>query len=220
MCRYLSAGLVAVLAVGYFVWQGYLETRVNTALDYPKVHGVQLIQYNTLELQVVRESGLDVPDRFWGSYRPGVYFGMKTRSAKDVVTGLMWFLPKSVTQGSLGLRHWCEQGDDLRQWGWVKHDGRNFGVQKILDRGVTLVTSFVKVAGGSHGGDWSARISASGPKGGEVSLLYYLALEEGADASLTPEVLPGGELGSVAGKSATLGEWRLRWEPSDSVTSR
>ena len=31
---------------------------------------------------------------------------MKTRSAKDVVTGLMWFLPKSVTQGSLGLRHW------------------------------------------------------------------------------------------------------------------
>ena len=58
---YFSAGLVAVVAVAYFVWQGYLETRVNTALDYPKV---------------VRESGLDVPDRFWGSYRPGVYFGI------------------------------------------------------------------------------------------------------------------------------------------------
>ena len=66
----------------------------------------------------------------------------------------------------------CEQGDDLRQWGWEKHDGRNFGVQKILDRGVTLVTSFVKVPGGSHGGDWSARIQATGPKGAEVSLLY------------------------------------------------
>ena len=43
---------------------------------------------------MVKESGLDVPDRFWGSYRPGVYFGMKSRSAKDVVTGLMWFLPR------------------------------------------------------------------------------------------------------------------------------
>ena len=76
---YLMAGLVSLVAVGYFVYQGYLETRVNTALDYPKV---------------VRQSGLDVPDRFWGSYRPGVYFGMKTRSPKDIVTGLMWFLPR------------------------------------------------------------------------------------------------------------------------------
>ena len=63
--------------------QGYLETRVNTPLDYPKV---------------VRHSGLDVPDRFWGSYRPGVYFGMKTRSPKDIVTGLMWFLPRFCQQ--------------------------------------------------------------------------------------------------------------------------
>ena len=76
---YLMAGLVSLIAVGYFCYQGYLETRVNTPLDYPKV---------------VRLSGLDVPDRFWGSYRPGVYFGMKTRSPKDIVTGLMWFLPR------------------------------------------------------------------------------------------------------------------------------
>lgn len=27
------------------------------------------------------------PDRFWGSYRPQVYFGMKTRSPRSVVTG-------------------------------------------------------------------------------------------------------------------------------------
>ena len=201
---YLYAGLVAVVAVGYFVWQGYLETRVNTALDYPKV---------------VRESGLDVPDRFWGSYRPGVYFGMKTRSAKDMVTGLMWFLPQAVTQGSLGLRHWCEQGDNLQQWGWTKHDGRNFGKQSIKDRGVGLETSFVKSPGGNHGGEWSARIEAKGPKGREISLLYYVALEEGADASLEPQLLPSGELGSIEGRSATLGAWRLWWQPSDSLSS-
>jgi len=200
---YLMAGLVSLVAVGYFVYQGYLETRVNTALDYPKV---------------VKESGLDVPDRFWGSYRPGVYFGMKSRSAKDVVTGLMWFLPRHVSQGSLGLRHWCEQGDNLKQFGWNKHDGREFGIQNIVDRGVNIETSFVKVMGGSNGGDWSNRVVVKGVQGTEVSLLYYAALEEGADASLEPRYEEGGQLGSIEGRSATLGSWRLWWQPSDSST--
>lgn len=31
------------------------------------------------------------PERFWGSYRPQVYFGMKTRSPKSVVTGMTVF---------------------------------------------------------------------------------------------------------------------------------
>ena len=236
---YLMAGLVSLVAVGYFVYQvpmmvtillflysdhvyqGYLETRVNTALDAAKV---------------VKESGLDVPDRFWGSYRPGVYFGMKSRSAKDVVTGLMWFLPRfslslserkrqqlmiisrHVNQGSLGLRHWCEQGDNLKQFGWTKHDGREFGVQNIVDRGVKIETSFVKVMGGSNGGDWSNRVVVEGVKGTEVSLLYYAALEEGADASLLPKYDDKGQLSSVEGRSATLGSWRLWWQPSDAST--
>jgi len=200
---YLMAGLVSLVAVGYFVYQGYLETRVNTALDAAKV---------------VKESGLDVPERFWGSYRPGVYFGMKSRSAKDVVTGLMWFLPRHVNQGSLGLRHWCEQGDNLKQFGWNKHDGREFGVQNIVDRGVKIETSFVKVVAGSNGGDWSNRVVVEGVKGTEVSLLYYAALEEGADASLQPKYDEQGQLSSVEGRSATLGSWRLWWEPSDAST--
>ena len=29
------------------------------------------------------------PERFWGSYRPQVYFGMKTRSPKSMVTGAL-----------------------------------------------------------------------------------------------------------------------------------
>ncbi len=33
---YLVAGLGSLSAVLYFVYQGYLETRVNTLLDYPK----------------------------------------------------------------------------------------------------------------------------------------------------------------------------------------
>jgi len=204
---YLGAGLVSIIAVGYFVYQGYLETRVNTPLDYPRV---------------VKQSGLDVPDRFWGSYRPGLYLGMKTRSPKDVVTGAMWFLPRYVTQGSLGLRHWCEQGDQLKQFGWNKHDGREFGLQTIIDRTVRLETSFIKVAGGQHGGDWSNRIAVSGPRGTEVSVLYYAALEEGSAGSLEPRYDDTGRLVGVAGQSPTLASWNLWWEPSPgtAVTDR
>merc|ERR1719312_1963534 len=196
---YLMAGIVSLVAVGYFVYQGYLETRVNTALDAAKV---------------VKESGLDVPDRFWGSYRPGVYFGMKTRSAKDIVTGLMWFLPRHVTQGSLGLRHWCEQGDNLKQFGWNKHDGRHFGIQNILDRGVRVETSFVKVAGGNNGGDWTNRISFNGLEGTEVSMLYYVAVEDGSDATIEAVYDETGQMSGINGKSSTLSSWKLWWESS------
>ena len=30
------------------------------------------------------------PERFWGTYRSGVYFGLKTRSPHSPVVGLMW----------------------------------------------------------------------------------------------------------------------------------
>ena len=84
---------------------------------------------------------------------------------------------RHVSQGSLGLRHWCEQGDNLQQFGWNKHDGRHFGVQNILDRGVRVETSFVKAAGGNNGGDWTNRVSFHGIEGTEVSALYYVAGE-------------------------------------------
>lgn len=32
----------------------------------------------------------------WGSYRSGLYFGMRTRSPKSLLTGLMWFNPDSM----------------------------------------------------------------------------------------------------------------------------
>ena len=57
------------------------------------------------------------PSRFWGSYRPGVYFGLKTRSPADLLAGLMWMLPGQVASSNLGMRHWCDQNDGLsRLW--------------------------------------------------------------------------------------------------------
>ena len=93
-----SIGISAVCVVTYFAYQGYLETRLTASLNAPNA---------------VTKSGLAVPHRFWGSYRPGLYFGMKTRSPSDLLTGLMWMVPERVRQNDIGLRHWCEQGDNL-----------------------------------------------------------------------------------------------------------
>ena len=87
-----------VCIVTYLAYRGYLETRLTTPLNVP---------------HAVIRSGLSVPKRFWGTYRPGLYFGMKTRSPSDLLTGLMWMVPELVRQNDIGLRHWCEQGDNL-----------------------------------------------------------------------------------------------------------
>ena len=45
--------------------------------------------------------------------------------------------------------------DKLKQYGWIKHDGESFGIQRITDGNVAMETSFVKVPGGQHGGEWA-----------------------------------------------------------------
>jgi len=55
--------------------------------------------------KAVNQSGLEVPSLFWGSYRPGVYFGLKTRSPKEVLFGLMWMLPERVSLNHRVLSH-------------------------------------------------------------------------------------------------------------------
>ena len=66
------------------LFAGYLETRLTSPLSVPFV---------TSELGLSRDQS-----RFWGSFRPGVYFGMKTRSPRDVLAGIMWMMPEMVTQ--------------------------------------------------------------------------------------------------------------------------
>lgn len=56
--------------------------------------------------------------------------------------------------------HWCSQSDGLSRYGWLEHDGKTFGMQEILDDDLLIKTSFVKRFGGTHGGDWTMRVSA------------------------------------------------------------
>ncbi|KAL4640485.1 mannosyl-oligosaccharide glucosidase-like [Arapaima gigas] len=149
------------------------------------------------------------PDRFWGSYRPQVYFGMKTRSPRSVVTGLMWM--RQFSEPDVNLRHTCEQGDRLPSYGWLMHDGLNFGIQEIRDSDFILTTEFVKRVGGEHGGDWTWRITAkqqsSTPQAPVISLMFYVAADQQGELQTHTE--EQNRLGSVTGFSEELGNFKI-----------
>lgn len=77
----------------------------------------------------------------WGSYRPDVFFGMKTRSPNALATGLAW-----TSIGNVGnkLRHAVHQ-DEITLFHWLRHNGKTFGQQELIDRtaGQRLLTSFI-----------------------------------------------------------------------------
>lgn len=184
--------LVIAFLIGY---KGYLETRINTPFD---------------KVKIVQKTGLAVPDRYWGSYRPNVYFGMKTRDPYSLVTGIMWYYPETIERGG-DIRHWCEQSDYLKGYSWVEHDGRNFGVQVINDDGIEITTSFVKKLRGGYGGDWTARVSFNtkikSRIGDVVSLMFYTAIENQTIGYIQPEYF---DLAGVDGYTEGLGHFKIK----------
>lgn len=183
-------GLAAyAIYVSYTKW---MEGRVRSPLNAPKA--------------VWREQW-EITDRYWGSYRPGVYFGLKACSPNSPVMGLMWFSQK-MTGNQLEIRHSCEMGNYDQRYTWLEHDGENFGLQRIYDSNAVLTTSFVKRPGGHHGGDWTARITADvvdeGKPTAPLSLLFYVALD--GDGHLDPQVR-GSHLGAIRGESKATGSF-------------
>lgn len=193
-------GCFCLVIACYFGYLGYLETRVNTPYD---------------NLKMVLHTGLDDPDRYWGSYRPQTYFGMKTRDPNSLVMGLMWYTPSNLGPGGQGIRHWCDLGDRLDGYGWTHHDGRSFGVQEIYDLPFVLKTSFIKYRSDKKfGGDWTARISVRNTTRAwdrSISLIWYVALDERTKGHIkyvsddkSPE--PG-----VYGETQGVGEFQVRF---------
>ncbi|XP_055695193.1 mannosyl-oligosaccharide glucosidase [Lutzomyia longipalpis] len=179
----------------YFGYLGYLETRVNTPFDDHKI---------------VQRSGLNDPERYWGSYRPGTYFGMKTRDPHSLVMGLMWYSPARLGPGGDGIRHWCELNDRMDKYGWIQHDGRTFGVQEIHDGPLKLETSFVKFPGGQFGGDWTARVTVSSEMAHseeEMSIIWYTALDEKTGGWISPTF--SDMVSGIRGETPGLGDFSL-----------
>ncbi|XP_029451333.1 mannosyl-oligosaccharide glucosidase isoform X2 [Rhinatrema bivittatum] len=123
----------------------------------------------------------------------------------------MWM---QQTELDVHLRHTCEQNDGLPSYGWLMHDGLNFGVQEIRDLGFILRTEFVKRVGGQHGGDWSWRITGKA-EGAEsqaslISLLFYVATD--GQGTLQPHLEERTRLAFVTGSTEELGRFRVTFQ--------
>ncbi|EDO39813.1 predicted protein [Nematostella vectensis] len=192
----------ACIFATYAVWNYRRAARLCTPLDAPKV---------------IDSSKADAR-RFWGTYRSNLYFGLRTRSPKSLMLGLMWF-SQFPHDGQLSIRHTCEQGDGLPKYGWLKHDGVKFGVQEIVDQDFILTTDFAKRFGGKHGGDWTARITGRKREGGNpnqvVSLIFYTTHEN--SLPMEPKIHKR-TLTVLHGESPELGKFSIHFpRPSKNV---
>lgn len=153
--------------------------------------------------------------RFWGSYRPQLYFGMRHKGQKSLITGLMWFVNNNPN-GQIQLRHECSMADKLPKYGWHSHDGLSFGRQRITDFGFEVKTDFVTRSIGNHGGDWSVRVSSAilpgSPKNREITLLFYVGQEDAGD--LFPEFDDEYNFIGITGHSDRLKNFKIVFRDS------
>ena len=80
----------------------------------------------------------------WGTYRPGHYFEVKSRSEPYfLLTGIGWHGGEFKVSD---MRYECRQEDGIQKYGWLEHDGRYYGKQEIVDpkQNSKLTIYFVK----------------------------------------------------------------------------
>ncbi|UZJ51923.1 hypothetical protein CBS101457_001243 [Exobasidium rhododendri] len=111
---------------------------------------------------------LDDPSLIWGTYRPQIYFGIRSALPESFLSGLIWFSPQRFDT-FLQARHDCNEGDKIEGYGYKYHDGRSFAVQEIKDveNNYMIETSWLKTGheaserSKGSSGSWAARIKGS-----------------------------------------------------------
>ncbi|KAJ1949901.1 Processing alpha glucosidase I, partial [Linderina macrospora] len=150
----------------------------------------------------------------WGTYRPNLYFGTRPRIPNSLLTGLMWFGMDDPTSWQR-IRHSCELGDNLAEYGYSRHNGRDFGEQTMRDndQAVEIRSQFIKVPG-EYGGSWAARISGKTLGNGKegAALMYYFGLEGNGTMKMTVE----DDVAVIRGQTEELGKFTVRVVPAAS----
>ncbi|ESN90459.1 hypothetical protein HELRODRAFT_70793 [Helobdella robusta] len=192
--------LTASIIGGYFWYFKFLKEIVITPFNAPRI------------LNANSSLPINNFDRFWGSYRSGLYFGMKARSPSSPNFGIMW-MSQSAKKFPPDIRHWCNQGDGLQGYGWKSHDGIGYGRHEVVDNQFIVKTDFVTKPGGAHGGDWTANIKII-PKNTDyieesypVSLFFYMSLDH--DSGQLAASTVGDRLVGIRGRSEDLGSFQV-----------
>lgn len=134
---------------------------------------------------------------------------MKTREFHPLLFGLMWYFPNKLKPNGDFIRHWCKMEDGLQKYGWLQHDGKNFGVQEIHDDNVLIETSFIKFYSGKFGGEWTARVKveAKNPNYSEpMSLIWYGALDEKNEGNIKATYK---NIYGIEGDTKSLGNFKV-----------
>ncbi|GLU06199.1 hypothetical protein SLE2022_232490 [Rubroshorea leprosula] len=153
---------------------------------------------------------------YWGTYRPQVYFGVRTRTPRSLIAGLMWI---GMKDERYFMRHVCQDSDELSKYGWTRHNGRDYGQQLLVDQEMTLETSFLKSKGADsgYGGDWAVRLEVQIQKTRwndefqrNANLFFYLADEDGNALTLSQDTIQMQQSSLVAlGSRTDIGGWQL-----------
>lgn len=70
---------------------------------------------------------------------------MSCRTSRPLLLGVMWFdaSPDALQQPGSPLRHEAEQQDKLTSYGWLRHDGRSYGRQQLIDGHFNITVQMV-----------------------------------------------------------------------------
>ncbi|MES1911866.1 MAG: hypothetical protein MHM6MM_004231 [Cercozoa sp. M6MM] len=110
----------------------------------------------------------------WSSLRPNVFVGMRDSSDVSPIFGLAW---SSLDDPEQRVRHTCQRSDSDVVFGWLRHNGEDFGEHAVIDKtlGLEFLHSFV-----SYGDAWDLKLHVRSlePKAKSVALNWYFASPE------------------------------------------
>ncbi|KAK1258969.1 Mannosyl-oligosaccharide glucosidase GCS1 [Acorus gramineus] len=211
----LLAFLVAASLIYYYEMPGEDVLSVVTPLAAPKMMDLPQASTNS-EFQGEHRESL-----YWGTYRPQVYLGIRARTPRSLIAGLMWI---GIKDGQYVMRHVCQHSDDLSKYGWTDHNGRDYGRQVLVDHGQVLTTSFLKSKsdGSGYGGDWAVRLEVQKEELDSANfktanLFFYLANEEGASISIAEELVSRDNTVLASGSHQDVGAWELHLTSTDNL---
>lgn len=143
----------------------------------------------------------------WGTFRSNLYFGMRTNGPQSLLIGLMWY-DLGIEDGWQEMRHHCRNEDELGSWGWIEHDGRNYGKQVIEDPKLNLRMTIFFIKNETLN-SWNAIIETN-PINPLVSFnigIVVYGLQEGDAEEFSGELNEDAFL--MFGKRSNLGQFRV-----------
>lgn len=164
--------LIALLSFVVFIVAVYAE---QISFDVYGQADDEVVDQTSLQYQYDKLSNDSL---LWGPYRSALYFGVRPRIPRSLLSGLMWFNVDGYN-GIGKLRHFYEQGDNMKRANWVQYDPRTGGRQIISDGDchINIIIDFVK---SEDGNSWGVNIKAVPHKGHEnvkTSFVWYSGLE-------------------------------------------